>query len=345
MMATGTAPGLPVPAAVLAAFGIRGRVLSVTAVGGAWSNQVYRLEATTGTFALKELRNPWQDPGWLKWLAAAWDFEQLAFASGVEMPEPVSNRSDGGPLAWVETADDPAGVVPVRVHRWVDGVPPGPGAVSPEVAGWAGRTLARLHGLAAPPADRAVFPGPEVSTQTADDWPELARLAVEAGAPWAGQVLDVLPVVAEVARLAVRASSRPGAEVMSHGDIDQKNLILAACGPVLCDWDLAMPVVPRREVADVAMSLAGWERRDIALAVVRAYRDCGGQANDLGPEDLGPSMMIGLDWVEFNISRAIGARPGIAGEVERSDGLVPGLLARIPAELAAAQRAAEMLRL
>ena len=353
---------------MLAAFGIDGRVLTMAPVHGAWSNRVYRLEATTGTFAVKEMRNPWRDPGWLDWLAAAWEFEQIARASGVAMPEPVPNRPDGGPVAWVTTvrardgagdakgsagapavdvaeASEEGGVVPVRLHRWVDGVAAGPGAVSAEVADWAGRTLARIHGLAVTAANRSLFPGPDVSTETADRWPDLAELVAHAGVPWAGHVLDVLPAVGEIARLARCCNARHAAEVMTHGDVDQKNLVLTPDGPVLCDWDLAMPMIPRREVADVAMSLAGWVQADIAKTVVRAYRDAGGGADGLGPEDLGQSLMTGLDWIELNISRAVGARPCTAAEAARSGQLVPGLLASLPAHVDTALRAEDILRL
>jgi hypothetical protein len=94
---------------------------------------------------------------------------------------------------------------------------------------------------------------------------------------------------------------------MTHGDIDQKNLLLTASGPALCDWDLAAPLVPRRELAD-----------------------------------LGQSMMIGLDWVAFNVERAIGLRPAATAEVSLARGIVPGLLAAIPVQAAAASRVRDL---
>jgi aminoglycoside phosphotransferase (APT) family kinase protein len=127
---------------------------------------------------------------------------------------------------------------------------------------------------------------------------------------------------------------------MTHGDIDQKNLLLTASGPVLCDWDLAAPLVPRRELADVAMSLAAWTELDIAREVVRSYRQAGGDDTAIEPADLGQSMMIGLDWVAFNVERAIGLRPAAAPEASLARGLVPGLLAAITAQAAAAAQIA-----
>lgn len=50
---------------------------------------------------------------------------------------------------------------------------------------------------------------------------------------------------------------RPADEVMTHGDVDQKNIVIAPGGPVLCDWDLAMPMVPRRELAETMLRRDG----------------------------------------------------------------------------------------
>ena len=105
---------------------------------------------------------------------------------------------------------------------------------------------------------------------------------------------------------------------------------------MLCDWDLAAPLVPRRELADVAMSLAAWTDLGIAREVVRSYRREGGDDTTIGPLDLGQSMMIGLDWVAFNVERAIGLRPAGAKEKSLARALVPGLLAAIPAQAATA---------
>jgi len=51
----------PDPAAVIAAFRLQVPVTAYAAVGGAWSNRVYRLDAGKRRYALKELRNPWAD--------------------------------------------------------------------------------------------------------------------------------------------------------------------------------------------------------------------------------------------------------------------------------------------
>jgi aminoglycoside phosphotransferase (APT) family kinase protein len=299
----------------------------MTPVAGAWSNRVFRLVVGAEAFAVKELRNPWADARWLEWLEASWHFELAAIAAGVDAPEPVPNPDGGQCLAWVERDDD-GPLAPVRVHRWVDGRPAESGPVGREVARWAGRTLATLHELAVRPADRTLFPLPH--TDTADHWSDLTEAARQAKAPWADQLAEATDAVGVIADLARAGGHHPDAEVMTHGDVDQKNIVVGHSGPVLCDWDLVVPLVPRRELADAALSLGAWRRLDIATEVVTAYCRARGTAATFEPPDLGQSMMTGLDWIAFNVERAIGLRDAGPGEADTAQHMVPPLLEDLP---------------
>lgn len=333
----------PDAAGAIAAFGLQDPVTAWAAVGGAWSNRVYRLDAGERRFAVKELRNPWADSRWQDWLVESWSFEREAIAAGVAAPQPIPNPLDGSCLAWVSRRDPELPMAAVRVHHWVDGDPVGLGPVEPQVAGWAGQVLAVLHGLGVRPQDRTVFLVP--NTDTADRWTELTDAAERTGAAWARLLGAAAPAVSLMAELARTAGFLPDQEVMSHGDIDQKNLIAAATGPVLCDWDLAAPVVPRRELADVAMSLACWHDISVAREVVRSYRLAGGDDTSFEPSDLGQCLMTGLDWIAFNVERAIGLRPATVAETALARKLAPELLAAIPHEVSVAIRVGDVLAL
>jgi Ser/Thr protein kinase RdoA (MazF antagonist) len=326
----------PGPAAVAAAFGLAGPVTGWAPVGGAWSNRVFRLEAGGRRYAVKEMRNPWADPHWQQWLAESWVFEQRAMAAGVAAPRPVPDPASGGCLAWVSRRDPALGEAAVRMHHWVEGSPPGLGPVTTDTARWAGQVLATLHGLRIRARDRSLFPVP--STETAGRWPELAEAAQRSGVAWAHLLTAAAPAVALIAELAASAGYRPGQEVITHGDIDQKNLIATAHGPVLCDWDLAVPLVPRRELADVAVSLGCWENFAVSREVLRSYHQAGGDDTPIAPPDLGQSLMNGLDWTAFNVERAIGLRPATGPEAILARRLTPGLLAAIPHQVGVTMR-------
>jgi Ser/Thr protein kinase RdoA (MazF antagonist) len=330
----------PAAEAILEAFGLPGSLVAMTAVTGAWSNRVYRLETTRAAFAVKEMCNPWADDRWQGWLDEAWSFEGHALAAGVSAPEPVPSALDGGCLAWVDRTDGGA-PAPVRVHRWVDGVPASPAPVDDAVADWAGRVLATLHDLGVEPLDGTVFPIP--NTDTADRWSELCEAAHRAGAAWADGLDGIGAAVAIAAGLAREAGRGLDAEVMTHGDIDQKNLILTPDGPVLCDWDVALPLVPRRELADVALSLGAWDRFDVSRRVIRAYAAAGGGDTAVDPSALGQSLMTGLDWIAFNVECAIGQRSAQPERAALAHKLVPELLAEFPRQIAVALRVGEAL--
>lgn len=330
----------PRPDAVLTAFGRTGTAVDMVAVERAWSNRVFRLTTDDGLFAVKQLRNPWEYPHWREWLGESWQFERRAYAAGVSMPGSIPNPQDDGCLAWVETVDG-SDVVPVRLHHWVEGTPAPLGPVEPLVARWAGEVLATLHGFAIVPADRDLFPVP--NTGIVEEWPDLVAAAHRHGASWASLLGEHSSSVEIIADLARSAALRPETEVMSHGDIDQKNIVLGG-GPALCDWDVAAPVVPRQELADVAMSLAGWTNARVAGHVVAGYLDaCGGAQLEFAPSDLGPSLMAGLDWLAFNVVRAIGTPPAEPAEVALGDRLVLELLGALPGQVASALRVEDFL--
>ncbi len=329
----------PDPTAVAEAFGLVGAVGDLEVVGGAWSNRVYRLCVGDAEFAVKEMRNPWDISHWRKWLDEAWRLELSAIAAGVAAPDPIANPSTGGCLAAVARLG--GGECEVRVHHWVEAEPAPLGPATPALARWAGEALAVLHSLAITPSDRSIFP--TLNVQNAMRWPSLVHAAAAAGVAWAGDVKRVAPVIDEIARLALDAGDGRNEELMTHGDIDQKNVLICHGSPILCDWDVAAPLVPRRELADVAMSFGNWRDFDISRHVIAAYRAAGGTWFRISTADLAQPLMIGVDWIVLNIERALRLRPVTDQEVEQGASLVPGLLEHVAAALSIAANVGTLL--
>jgi len=326
---------------VVAAFGLSGTAGTLHGVAGAWSNRLFRLRVGTESFAVKEMMNPWGESRWMDWLAEAWGFERRAIAAGVAAPEPIPNPADGACFA-VVGRERGAGEAVVRVHRWTEGSPAPLGPASDALARWSGETLALMHGLRERPGRREVFP--VLNIDSASRWASLTDAAERASTPWAHLMHVASPCVAAIADLAVEAGHRRDEEVMTHGDVDQKNIVVNAAGPYLCDWDVAGPLVPRREVADAAMSMARWERFDIASEVVRSYRSAGGELEELTTADLGQPMMTGIDWIVLNVERALRIRSVSDAEAALGSRLVPDLLRRLPYQLHIAERIQELLK-
>ncbi len=321
----------PDPRAVLEAFRLPGEPTAYVEVGGGWSNVVLRLSTTHGDYAVKELRNTWGEPRWLEWLDEGWRLENACAATGVAMPDPVPAAS-GGAVAYVEPAGGGAGV-PVRLHRWVESTTVPRLPVDEALAAWVGRTLAAVHRLELRPLRPDLYAA-RIGLTRAEVWPDLVARSRAAGAAWAERLASAEPLARRASALLVPWDEDDA--VLTHGDVDQKNLLLGAHGPLLCDWDVVLPAVPSHDLAHAALTMAGWAEPGIAAAVVRGYRGAGGAAAALVPGDLGPALASRLGWIRFTVDRALDP---VATEQDRDAAeRVPDLLDDLARRVEVAER-------
>lgn len=319
---------------VLTAFGLPGKIISADRVGRAWSNRVFHVRSTHGEYAIKHMLNPWQDPDWLAWLAEAAAFELCAAEAGVAMPRPILSPEGS---VFVEVGADV-----FRAHAWTSGHPCPDGPVDEQTARRVGADLARMHALHHLPDRTDVFP--TLSRSNIDGWDDLVRRIANHDEELSDRAAGVTPSVRRIGELVDRSQTDFTGQPMSHGDVDQKNLIMTANGPVLCDWDVAAPWPPRQELARTALSLAGWKEPGIARAVITGYREGGGEAYKIVPEDLGVDISVGLDWLVLCLERAVGLRDD--GEQRRREAVdsVPGLLGELDGRLDLIENIGDWLR-
>lgn len=327
--------------AVAAVFDLGRPLGPLTPVAGGHSHRMWRLDTELGSYAVKEM-NRLDAPEWLPWLRAAWRFERAAWAAGVRMPEPVI-APGGDVVTEVPVADGPAATV--RVHRWVVAEPTSQ-PVLPEVGRWAGETMAELHRLAMPPQPRWAFP--TGSGGQAELWPLLVEQAKVAHAPWTEDLAGLSATVKEIYRLVTVEAPRGLPEVIGHADLRAKNILVAADGPVLVDWDVACARVPREELAGCALSLAGWNRPQgmveaTARAVIDGYRRNHGDFDEpLTAVDAAGDLGVEVDWVASVARRALGDGAHGPDDVARCREILPGLIAALPNKLASAQQLARL---
>jgi Ser/Thr protein kinase RdoA (MazF antagonist) len=248
---------------VCAAFGL-GRPLSRGhGVAGGFTHKTWRLQAEGGTYAVKLLHQYWHEPERRRAYEGTFELERQAVAAGLPAAEPVI-APDG---SWL--VDLTQG--PVRVHRWVDGVPLRDSQVGIDEARRLGGVLAAIHGL---DIRREVAAAALLPLWTPSSWD---RYALELP-----ELRGLRPTMERLRDVVAAGRSLVGRPVLSHGDLNEKNLLRRPDGGlVLLDWDSAEPADTAMDAAGAAAGLGGLvgsaPRPAVVRAFMRGYRDGGGE--------------------------------------------------------------------
>ena len=207
--------GTPVGVAVETARGAMGRI--------------FRVETSTGVWALKELfdHGHGYDPS--EHLERQASFIKAARDAGVAAPQ-IIRSLDGSIVSSIDGAQ-------WRAFEWID-------IAGPSTLQQAGAALARLHGVGWPTAE-AVDPCYRHRT-VGGSWENL--LARARHQPWASLLRDQIPELTALDAIAERATLPPCR--MCHRDYNESNVAVDRAGQVVVlDWDNCGPLPPEWEVA------------------------------------------------------------------------------------------------
>ncbi|GGB39096.1 hypothetical protein GCM10011492_32360 [Flexivirga endophytica] len=308
---------------LLATFGVPADVVAVAEVGRAWSNRVWSVRTTRGHYAVKELLNPWGDPLWREWLEEAIRFEQFAVDAGVRSPN-LLRTGTGDAVVDLDGRT-------FRAHEWIEDSRPCPdGSANASIVRAVARDLATMHALGVEPTRQDVFPVP--TTATCDGWPDLIGELQQVASPYAH---DAERIALEVATIRSWFVRRPdGRMVMSHGDVDQKNLLLANGSTWLVDWDVAAPWLPAEEAMRTAMSLANWTSPVIVDDFLATYFREGGEAFEPDASLLAHDLRISLDWLDRCLRIASGLLPAERHRVAEARQQIDAEMHRLPNHVA-----------
>lgn len=194
----------------------------------------------------------------------------------------------------------------VIVYEWVDGVTLPTAAASSEQAFQIGEIIAKIHieNLDVPGLNTDMF------SSFSDEY-------------WQTLVVDFLNKFPEAALWLSNSdilSWNANAEsiiknllqhvVVSHGDIDQKNVIWRDLKhPLIIDWESIGKVNPGLELMDAILNwsglVSGQIDNDSVKAFIDGYNSIGIPIMDSGEEVLRGCMIKWLSWLEFNMKRAI----------------------------------------
>lgn len=284
------------------------------------SAPTWRLATSSGVVLVKRLRCA----GWRHSLERAMGIERQARAAGVAMPRPLEPVVSAAAFGYAADVD---GDGVVRAYTWVDGEPVG----ETDVADWLGTTLARLHRLAPVRAAEPDWYGLHPAAQ----WEAWLARGTERGRVWAPALAAALPAVLDTSQRIAAAFDRAQDYVLTHRDFEPWNVMVAARGPVLVDWDTAGPDSAGLEAAHAILAFALRGRAepdpDAVRAAHRAYIRAGGTRLDPGRGDLlARRAGLRLGRLSERLRISLGEQEPGSQDVERADERACGQLRDLP---------------
>ncbi|PRY35639.1 phosphotransferase enzyme family protein [Umezawaea tangerina] len=198
-------------------------------------------------------------------------FQEAALRAGVTLPVPVR----GAKGAAVEVISGNRW----RVYRWTHSGPPLAAPVSAAATREVGRILAALHGLRVPVDEVCPWNARPLGSVA-----ELAREAVDRGVAWAAELVDALPVLAELE--SVGEGGHRSDPVLCHNNLSPGNVVLGGGGRlVVTGWEHAGGLPPEWELAAALVSWAvnpgGGVNAAGARALVEGYGERAGAVPEL----------------------------------------------------------------
>ncbi len=273
-------------------------------LSGGLLHRVYRFQTTQGRFAVKVL-NPTI-------------MEYANVRENFQLSERVARAvaSAGLPtITAVECGENvlqDIGPVSVMVFPWVDARALSSVSAGPTQARQIGNILGRIHALPLrldglhPP----VLPDPQEGEEAG--WTLLVEEAKQKQLTWAGEARLLLPQIAAWLRSSEEARQTLGGKwVISHGDLDQKNILWSdEHTPWLIDWEAAGYVQPAIEAVGGALDWGGQAAGALDASAFQAYLEGYRREATLTTQEVrhGLRAYCGnwCGWLKFNMQRSLG---------------------------------------
>ncbi len=284
-------------------------------VTGGLLHHMYRIRTTHGDFAVKVL-NP-TVMGYADVRAKFRLSERIAAAvSAAQLPVIGAIESCGDVIHDVGSAT-------VMLFPWIDGFTLSASSTEPAHAHQIGSILGRIHGLRLHFAElHAPLPAPDFVEEPSEaaDWIMLLDKGEQQQSVWAAQVRELLPEILLWKSLSEKAKQLlPDRWVISHGDLDQKNVLwFDNHTPWLIDWECAGYVQPAIEAVGAALDWSGQAEGHPNAATFEAFLQGYRRETPLAAKQVrcGLQAYMGnwCGWLKFNMQRSLGLVTADAAE-------------------------------
>ena len=277
---------------------------------GGLLHETWRLQTTTGTYVLKRL-----NPDIMRRPEARNNFkmsEDVAMQASLYLAALPARRVNNQAVQTIDGSE-------YLLFDWVDGKTLSAEQIRPTHARQIGVQLGRLHGHS---VSTSGFSQPDTSSMPID-WNGYLEEGKRQQSEWLYILIEEQKRLQRLERLAKEAKLQlPADWIVSHRDLDPKNVLWTTNGPVLIDWESAGLI---HSAVDLFETACYWSKRgDDAFDRDRfaAFLD-GYQTEQTSPivdwaYIIDISIQGKLDWLRFNLDRSLG-KHGIP-EAERTLG-------------------------
>lgn len=279
-------------------------------VFGGHLHRMYAVTATTGRYAVKAL-NPqvMLRPEAKQNIINA---ERIARVAARYIPALPAKWFDGDCMPKV-------GGQYYNIFDWVDGGTLSPGQILPSHCQRIGKILAQLH--------KIDFSYLEISDDGyADekrvDWHYYLQKGKEAGSAWTALLGENIHHLCDWNNRLIESMGKLASEdiILSHGDLDPKNVMWRDGEPILIDWEAAGAI---HAMHDFIITGLYWADEDVPdkdkfSAFLKGYREAGGVLNADWVVIFDKGFGSKLGWLEYSLKRSLGIE--CTDEAERKMG-------------------------
>lgn len=283
---------------------------------GGLLHETWRLQTTKGFYVLKRLNQEI-----MRRSEARNNFkmsEDVAMQASLYLAALPARRVNDQAVQMIDGSD-------YLLFDWVDGETLSADQIRPTHARQIGVQLGRLHGLSVATTG---FSQPDTSSMPID-WNGYIEEGKRQQSDWLQLLVEEQEQLQRLERLAQEAKLQLSTDwIVSHRDLDPKNVLWTTNGPVLIDWESAGLI---HRAVDVFETACYWSKhkddtfdRDRFNAVLAGYT-----INQRLPDVdwlhvIDISVQGKLDWLKFNLDRSLGKRS--VPEAERTLGTEQVLL-------------------
>lgn len=288
-------------------------------VSGGLMHKMYKVQTSSGTYALKCL-NPeiMKRPDALANYSAAEDLERVLEEYGIPIVPALS--FDGKKMLLLDGRY-------FYIYNWQEGRITDPHSITKEQCYMAGEILGKIHGIESHNVE------PEEPEIAAIDFSSYLKKAEEKNssiAPYLKENLDLLEKAQETLNSARKIL--PSMLAIDNGDMDPKNIMWHNGQAHVIDLECLNRGNPIATCLDLALQWSGTTELDFRSENLKAFFDGYLQAYDNGfrsYEDLYGIAYSWVEWLEYNIRRALGMESDQEEEILLGEAEVRNTIGRI----------------